>query len=90
MTTNFTDFREKLKSFLLKVSSNHEPLFITTKSGNFVLMSEEDYDSLDATDYLLKSPVNKKRLYDSLEQIKLGQTKPLDKDLLNKLLKEGA
>lgn len=38
------------------------------------MMSLEDYNSLEETLYLLKSPANATRLYESIEAVKAGKT----------------
>lgn len=76
----YTAFRQNLKSFLDKVLTNHTPLFVTRNNGeDVVVLSKADYESMQETFYLLKSPANAKRLLDSLEEYKkgLGQEKNL-------------
>lgn len=78
--TTYTAFRQHLKSFLDKVLSNHSPLFVTRANGeDVVVLSKSDYESMQETFYLLKSPVNAKRLLDGLEEYEkgLGQEKIL-------------
>jgi antitoxin YefM len=65
---NYSDLRSNLKSTLDKVCENHEPMIITRKnSDNLVLVSLEDYSSIEETSYLLKSPKNAKRLRESIQ-----------------------
>ena len=66
--TNYTSFRQSLKSYLDKVFSNHTPLFVTRAKGeDVVVLSKADYDSMLETFYLLKSPKNAVRLAKGLE-----------------------
>ncbi len=79
----YSDFREHLKEYLDQVCDNSEPLRVTRRSGKrVVILSEEDYQSLDATAYLLSSPANAKRLKSALKS-KKGTTYKNAKELLN-------
>ncbi len=45
---NYSDLRNNLKSTLDKVCEDHEPIIITRKnSDNLVLVSYEDYSSIE-------------------------------------------
>ncbi|MDA3851695.1 MAG: type II toxin-antitoxin system prevent-host-death family antitoxin [Spirochaetaceae bacterium] len=72
---NYTDLRQHLKSHMDKVYQDHEPLIITRKDNqNVVLISLEDYNSLTETQYLLSSENNAKRLLRSLNDARNGKT----------------
>lgn len=78
--TTYTSFRQNLKSFLDKVLINHSPLFVTRSSGeDVVVLSKSDYESMQETFYLLKSPNNATRLLKGLKEYEqgLGQEKKL-------------
>lgn len=67
--TSYSNFRQNLKSFLDKVFINKEPLFITRSNGeDVVVLSKSDYESMQETFYLLKSPKNAERLMMGLEE----------------------
>lgn len=67
----YSDFREHLKDYLDQVCDNSEPLRVSRRGGKrVVILSEEDYHSLDATAYLLASPANAKRLKSALKSKK--------------------
>lgn len=71
--TTYTTFRQNLKSFLDKVLTNHTPLFVTRNNGeDVVVLSKSDYESIQETFYLLKSPANAKRLLESLDEYEKG------------------
>jgi antitoxin YefM len=72
-----SDFFEMIKSAVKK----HEIYHITHREGSVVLMSEEEYESLIETLYLLSAPNLKKRLKRSLLQMKKGETFSLDEVL---------
>lgn len=78
--TTYTNFRQNLKSFLDKVFSDHSPLFVTRSNGeDVVVMSKSDYESMQETFYLLKSPENAARLLKGIEEFEkgLGEEKQL-------------
>jgi antitoxin YefM len=62
----FSDTRENLATELDHVVNDHVALKIVRKRGNVVVISEEDYASLEETAYLLSSPKNAKRLMASV------------------------
>lgn len=70
-TTSFSELRKNLASSLDRVHDDHQPLVITRDSGkpSAVLMSLEDFESYEATLYLLHSPANATRLTKSIAQL---------------------
>lgn len=71
--TTYSKFRENLKGFLDNVFSNHTPLFIKRANGeDVVVISKADYDSLNETFYLLKSPKNAERLLKGIAEYEQG------------------
>jgi prevent-host-death family protein len=55
-TFKATDARAKLYRLIDDVASSHEPVFITGKRANAVLLSEDDWRSVQETLYLLSIP----------------------------------
>ncbi len=77
---SYTALRNTLAKTMEKVCDDHEPIVITRKSeGAVVMLSLEDYESLEETTYLLRSPRNVKQLFESISQLEEG--KGLEKDL---------
>lgn len=77
---SYTALRNRLAKTMEKVCEDHEPIIITRKSeGAVVMLSLEDYESLEETTYLLRSPKNVKRLIESISQLEEG--KGFEKDL---------
>ena len=75
IAANFTEFRTQLKKFLDDVENNHETLIIKRKSGKgAVMISLEEYNSIMETVHLLRSKANADRLYESIQQMKNGET----------------
>jgi antitoxin YefM len=71
--TTYTNFRQQLKSYLDKVRNNHTPLFVTSANGeDVVVLSKSDYESMEETFYLLKSPKNALRLLQGIENYEKG------------------
>ena len=71
---SYTALRNTLAKTMEKVCDDHEPIVITRKNERAVVMlSLEDYESLEATTYLLRSPKNVKRLLESISQLEEGQ-----------------
>ena len=71
---SYTALRSNLAKTMEKVCEDHEPIVITRKSeGAVVMLSLEDYESLEETTYLLRSPKNVKRLLESISQLEEGQ-----------------
>jgi len=51
-----TEARASLYRLIDQTSSSHEPIIITGKRGNAVLISEEDWRSIQETMFLLNIP----------------------------------
>jgi len=51
-----SEARVRLYRLIDEAASSHEPVFITGKRGNAVLVSEEDWRSVQETLYLLSVP----------------------------------
>lgn len=62
--TNITNFRKNLFSMLEQTVRYGEPLNISTKEGNAVVLSEDDYRSMVETLNLLAVPGMKEKLLD--------------------------
>lgn len=66
--------RENLATTITEVCKNHDPVIITKKGTDaVVMMSLEDFESMQETTYLLRSPKNAKRLIESIEQLNAGK-----------------
>ncbi|QKJ31954.1 type II toxin-antitoxin system prevent-host-death family antitoxin [Mucilaginibacter mali] len=73
LTTTYTSFRQQLKSYLDKVRKSHTPLYVTSANGeDVVVLSKADYESMEETFYLLKSPANAARLLKGIEDYEKG------------------
>ena len=75
IAANYTEFRTELKKYLDQVENNHETLIIKRNSGKgTVMISLDEYNSIMETVHLLSSKANADRLYESIEQMKKGET----------------
>ena len=72
-TLTYSEARSKLADTMNKVCDDHAPIVITRKnSQSVVMMSLDDYQALEETAYLLRSPKNAKRLIESIVELKSG------------------
>lgn len=55
-TLNATEARAKLYALMDEAATSHQPIVITGKRGNSVLLSEEDWNAINETLYLLSIP----------------------------------
>lgn len=60
--TNITNFRKDIYEMLEQTIKYNEPINISTKNGNAVVLSEEDYNGLMETVYLSSIPKMKEKL----------------------------
>ena len=60
--TNITNFRKNLFDYMNQAINFGEIINVSSKNGNAVVMSEEDYKSLMATVELLSIPGMKEKL----------------------------
>ncbi|WP_414445299.1 type II toxin-antitoxin system Phd/YefM family antitoxin [Burkholderia sp. 22PA0106] len=71
----FSEARASLKQAMDDVCRDHEPTVITRQRGeHVVILSLEDFNSMQETLHLLGSPANAKRLSESIAQFKAGKT----------------
>ena len=70
-TLSATEARTKLYNLIDQTSATHEPVLITGKRGNAVLISEDDWRSIQETIYLLNIPGMR-------ESIREGLAAPLE------------
>ena len=59
--------RASLYGLLRAVAKNHEPIQITGKDANAVLVSQEDWSAIQETLYLLSVPGMRKSIRDGLK-----------------------
>lgn len=75
----YSEARHDLKNVMDEACNNHEPILITRRKGeSVVLLSLEDYESIMESEYLLSSPANAARLMKSLEESRARKLTPID------------
>ena len=60
--TNITNFRKDIYKLLENTIKYNEPINISTKDGNAIVLSEEDYNNLIETLYISSMPKLKEEL----------------------------
>ena len=66
INTNVTNFRKQIFELIDQTVKYNEPINISTKSGNAVLISEEEYNNLVETMYLNSIPGMSEKLKDGI------------------------
>jgi antitoxin YefM len=67
---SYTNARSNLAKTMERVCDDHDPVIITRKNQRSVVMiSLEDYQALEETAYLLRSPENARRLLESVAEL---------------------
>ena len=66
LNTNITNFRKNIFGMLEQTIKFNEPVNISTKDGNAVVISEEDYNGLMETLYLSSMPAVREKIIDGL------------------------
>jgi len=70
----YTAARENLASTINRVCEDHAPIVITKNRDQVVVMlSLEEYESLQETAHLLRSPANAKRLIEAVDALERGK-----------------
>lgn len=66
INTNITNFRKNIFGMLEQTIKFNEPVNISTKEGNAVILSEEDYNGLIETVYINSIPHLKTKIVEGL------------------------
>lgn len=66
LNTNITNFRKNISTMLEQTIKYNEPVNISTKAGNAVVISEEDYNGLMETVYLSSVPEQREKIMEGL------------------------
>ncbi|MCX6387922.1 MAG: type II toxin-antitoxin system prevent-host-death family antitoxin [Solirubrobacterales bacterium] len=78
MSITASDARKRLFPLIEQVNEDQTPIEITSKKGDAVLLSRSEFDALQETAYLLRSPANARRLFESIEQAGAGEVEQHD------------
>ncbi|MCU6236702.1 YoeB-YefM toxin-antitoxin system antitoxin YefM [Morganella morganii] len=72
-TVSYSEARQNLSATMIQAVEDKSPVLITRQNGeSCVLISLDEYNALEETAYLLRSPRNARRLIDSIESLKNG------------------
>ena len=80
MAITASEARKHLFPLIEQVNQDRVPVEITSKRGDAVLISVDDYRALEETAYLLRSPANVRRLLESLDHARAGNVEAHDLD----------
>ena len=76
---SYTSARSNLAKTMEQVCNDHAPVAITRKGeGAVVMISMADYQSLEETAYLLRSPKNVRRLIEAVAELEKGKGQERD------------
>ena len=67
-TLNATEARANLYKLIDDAAANHEPVIITGKRGNAVLLAEDDWNAINETLYLLSVPGMRESIIDGMQE----------------------
>ena len=71
---SYTVARADLAKTMEKVCNDHDPVIITRdEDPPVVMLSLEDYQSMEETAYLLRSPANARYLLESIAELEAGK-----------------
>lgn len=80
-TVNYSELRSKLKANLDVVSEDHEILVVHRSGGkSIVMMSLDDFNSYQETEYLLSTKANRENLTEAVKEAENGNV--TNKDLI--------
>ena len=72
MAVTASEARKNLFPLIERVNNDRVTVEITSRRGNAVLVSADEFAALEETAYLLRVPANAKRLIESLQQARTG------------------
>jgi antitoxin YefM len=78
MAITATEARKNLFGLLEQVNADRTPVQITSRRGDAYLIAAEEYDALQETLHLLRSPANRARLLRSLDDARAGRVTQRD------------
>lgn len=67
-TLNATEARSRLYALIKEVTETHQPIVITGKKGNAVLIAEEDWHAITETLHLLSVPGMRESIQQGLSE----------------------
>lgn len=77
-TLNATDARARLYSLIDETTETHQPVVITGKRGNAVLVSEDDWNAIAETLHLLSVPGMRESIKEGMREDLSDSARELD------------
>jgi antitoxin YefM len=74
MAITATEARKRLFPLIKQVNEDRAPVEIISNHGRAYLVAADDYESMEETDYLLRSPANAARLMTAADEVRRGRT----------------
>jgi antitoxin YefM len=74
MAITASEARKRLFPLIKQVNDDRTPVEIISNHGRAYLVSADDYESMEETDYLLRSPANAARSTAAAEDVRRGRT----------------
>jgi antitoxin YefM len=69
----YTHTRQHFADVMRLVNDDHAPVVVTSQRGKpVVIMSLDDFQSLEETAYLMRNPTGAQRLIESVEELRRG------------------
>ena len=67
-TINITNARKNLYKLIKEINNSHDPVHIKGKSGSVVMISEDDWNSINETIYLTSIPGMRESIINGLKE----------------------
>ena len=74
MSITATEARKRLFPLIRQVNEDRIAVEIVSTHGRAYLVAAEDYEAMEETDYLLRSPANAARLIAAAQEARRGRT----------------
>lgn len=72
-TLTYTETRQRFAEVMRQVNDDHAPVIVTSQRGKpVVIISLDDYQSLEETAYLFRNLAGARRLLESVEELRKG------------------
>ena len=73
MAITASEARKRLFPLIKQVNHDRAPVEIISNHGRAYLVAADDYESMEETDYLLRSPANATRLMAAADEVRHGR-----------------
>lgn len=73
MAITASEARKRLFPLIKQVNDDRAPVEIISNHGRAYLVAADDYESMEETDYLLRSPANAARLTAAADEVRQGR-----------------